>query len=214
MISVFYRLRSGSLLPLFFLGLHGQASAHDAPTGWKYPSRIRPRCSPAAPVAVAPGVAVPADHVDQAVGHARAFEDLLNALADQRCERGRLEHRTVAGHQRRGRDLRGRAGRLDRGDRAQRAQRDVEELAVVIEGAIRRDIKRPLRPLERQGLSQLGVQPYLLDQHLLVTAEIELAVRAHEAPAWNDRSTSSRSRASARATACCAARIASPRHGP
>jgi hypothetical protein len=37
MISVPYRLRLGSLLPLFFLGLHGQASAHDAPAGWKYP---------------------------------------------------------------------------------------------------------------------------------------------------------------------------------
>ena len=37
MISVLLRLRSGSLLPLIFLGLHGQVSAHDAPTGWKYP---------------------------------------------------------------------------------------------------------------------------------------------------------------------------------
>ena len=37
MISVLYRLRSGSLLPLIFLGLHSQVSAHDAPTGWKYP---------------------------------------------------------------------------------------------------------------------------------------------------------------------------------
>ena len=37
MISALYRLRSGSLLPLIFLGLHGQVSAHDAPTGWKYP---------------------------------------------------------------------------------------------------------------------------------------------------------------------------------
>ena len=37
MISVLYRLRSGSLLPLILLGLHGQVSAHDAPTRWKYP---------------------------------------------------------------------------------------------------------------------------------------------------------------------------------
>jgi hypothetical protein len=37
MISVLYRLRSSSLLPLFFLGVHGEVSAHDAPSGWKYP---------------------------------------------------------------------------------------------------------------------------------------------------------------------------------
>ena len=37
MISVLYRLRSGSILPLILLGLHSQVSAHDAATGWKYP---------------------------------------------------------------------------------------------------------------------------------------------------------------------------------
>jgi hypothetical protein len=37
MASVCSRLLLSSLLPLTFLGTPGQASAHDAPTGWKYP---------------------------------------------------------------------------------------------------------------------------------------------------------------------------------